>query len=94
MSWLSKILSLLALGLLAGQLAGCTVLEPCGTDDREYCTEEGDCTCGEGCDDPSDCKDDEVCQKYRYDDSHGVCVEKQWLRERQLRGGDAAGATG
>ena len=89
MESVSKIVLLSVLVVLMAGSLGCTALEPCGTGEREYCTEQGDCTCGEGCDDPSDCEEGEQCTKYRFDSSHGVCLAEDWLYEHGLLEGNA-----
>ncbi|MFB6374279.1 MAG: hypothetical protein ABEN55_14460 [Bradymonadaceae bacterium] len=70
--------------LLVSPTAGCTLIEACGLGQQEYCTEEGECTCGKPCEASSDCGDGERCKKYRYNPSHGVCIDRGWLARHDV----------
>lgn len=91
MDHFAKLLPIVALVSL-GVLGGCTALDPCGQDEREYCSVDGECTCGEDCDEHTDCSGDRVCKRYRYDSTHGICLKRDWLREN-AQGGIPADAT-
>lgn len=66
---------------MAGMVAlgGCTMLYPCGAEDREFCVGD-DCTCGDRCgvDDPEECSAADVCVGYDFDSHRGVCVEREF----------------
>lgn len=79
-AWAALVLSAL-LGLTLGLVVagGCTMLYPCGAENREICV-GSDCECGDRCsvDDQSECGSTEVCAAYAYDQSRGVCVDQEF----------------
>lgn len=71
----------IALTLLG--LSGCVILDPCGSNSREYCVDD-ECTCGQACRRHSSCEAQEVCARYVYDQTHGVCVSESFARTHRV----------
>lgn len=90
------VVTVVGLALVVLASAGCTMLYPCGAEEREYCVGD-DCICGDRCSatDQDECSPhNEICVAYEFDPARGVCVEDEfWERHAgEVRVLDADGA--
>lgn len=75
-AWAGALFSVALTGwMIATMSSGCTMLHPCGAEDREFCVDD-DCVCGERCDiDDPGCRSSEICAAYAFDSTQGVCID-------------------
>lgn len=101
-SGVALMMALVAMLVVVGGIfatSGCTMLYPCGAEDREYCVGD-DCVCGDRCheNDQSECSSHEVCARYEFDPSRGVCVDEEFRQrhadEVRVLGAEGGGGGG